>query len=1159
MIKNISSDRFLLKKSDFKDLFKIMKICLIFLFAFTFQLMALNINAQDATIELKKNSVTVNQLINEIEKQTDYLVVYSNREVNTNRIITFQRKSDKVSEYLNEAFANTDIGYDFENNYIVLSKKAQQTTNILTNLEQTAQQQGKTVKGTVTDSNGEPVIGATVIVQGDASKGTVTDIDGNFTLSGIPEDAVLLFSYVGMKALEVSLKGRSNVLVVMESDSEMLEELVVVGYGTVKKANLTGAVGQADPKQIENRPIPNIAVGLQGIIPNLNISMSSGVATEVPSFNIRGMTSLTGGTPLIVIDDVPSTVEQLMKLNPSDIENISTLMDAASAAIYGARAAFGVVLVTTKNAQKEKLIVTVGSNVSFRRPITIPQFVTEPDTVVSLRVLGSGLWYSVKDIYGSNDMDYLHAVARGEADPIRLNPEQPDRWQYAGSTDWFKEAAKKHAISQNHNFSISGKEKKVNYYFSGAFNRQGGLFKIAKEDFDRYNLRFKINYNLTPWLVLSNNSGFSYDIYDESSRRIDVQTLFETPTFDMIKNPDGSWTARGASVFGAIKDGGRRVSKNNNFNTTFTAKATLYKDLVFTGKASFLKASYDMSAFWIPIPYKLGPDHVEIYRPLKEAQREAQSKSQNVFDLYFDYDKEIGKHKVHCLAGYNQEYYYNNWFWASNKDLISENVPSINLATGDPLVGENIDDWATRSVFYRLNYNFDNKYLFEFNGRYDGTSRFPSNKRFCFFPSISAGWNLSKEEFFKPLSSYVNYLKPRISYGNLGNQDVSSYFYLPSMYSGKTEAIIYGGNKLDQLTTVYAPGLVSPNLTWETVSTINYGVDMGFLQNRLSATFDYYHRNTYDMLTPGKTLPAVLGTSSPKMNAADLITKGWELTVSWRNEAKILKSPFNYSVKAILSDSRAWITKYDNPDGKLSDYYVGYEIGTIFGFVSNELFQSPDELKNHANQGMLWTYPDKVPPGPGDIKIEDLNGDGVIRTGNTIYDLQDQKIIGNSSPRYRTSFMFDCNWKGFDLSLFVQGILKGDYYPGDTYFWSVYQTPWMNVTKWHLDNMWTPENTDAYMPRLKGYAASWWGGGELIRANTRYLQKRTYMRLKNASLGYSLPESLIQNVNISGIRFYVSGENLFTWTAFENKNCDPETLAKYPLQKTFLFGVNFTF
>lgn len=1130
--------------------FMVMRMTIIIMLLSVTQLLAVESYSQNTRISLNVDNQSVKEVLDKIQNQSDFFFMFNSKIVDVERKVNIKAGNEKISFVLGKLFAGTDIAYTVIDKQIVLFSTH--------SIEQ--QQQKKKLTGRVTDDKGIPLPGASVVIQG-STEGVITTVDGTFTIN-VPENAkTLSVSFIGMKKQNVDIGDRVSFEIVLEPLIVGLNDVVVIGYGTQKKANLTGAVGTVSTSMIKNRPVINTALALQGAIPGLNISVSSGRSTASPTLNIRGFTSLNGGSPLIVIDGIPSGSDAFARLNANDIESISTLMDAASAAIYGARAAYGVILVTTKKGEGNGIKVSVSSRVDFRRPNIMPKFMTDQDTALMLRVAGTGTWYTLRDIYGSNDLDYLHKVTQGLAPMVRLNPENNKYWQYAGRTNWYEEACRNYGISQNHNLAVSGTSGKASYYFSAGYNEQDGVFKYGNDVLDRYSVRGNVDIQALPWLTFSNYTSYGYDTYDEPSQGININSLFSTSTLDVPRNPDGSWTSSGASVLGSLQEGGRATSKTGAYNTIFTMKGEFFKKLLtFTGRASFTRSNYDYRTYWLPIYYKTGPDQPSsVIHPTKDAEHDASSTIQNDYDLYADIDKSFNKHHFHYLIGYNQEYYYYSSFYASRKDLISANAPSIQLATGDKNLGESISDYATRSAFSRFTYNYDQRYLFEMNGRYDGTSRFPKNDRFGFFPSVSLGWNIANEKFFSPYTKYLNVIKPRFSFGNLGNQDVSYYSYLATMGNGKTSSLL-NGQTYDQQLTVYAPGLVSGSLTWEKVRSTNYGLDLAALNNRLNATIDYYQRATTDMLTKSKTLPAVLGTSEPQQNAASSITKGWELTLSWHDQFRLSNSDFKYNIRLAISDSRAWITSYDNPDGKLSDYFKGYELGTIYGFESDGLFQKPEELANHANQGSFWSYPGYTVPGPGDIKFKDLNGDGVIRTGNTVKDMQDYKIIGNSRMRYPVSTRVELEWKGFDLSVFVQGVLKRDYYPTDNYFWNIYQSPWTNIQQYVFDNMWTPTNPGGYMPRIKGYAASWWSGAEMLRPNTRYLQNAAYVRLKNMTVGYTLPNNMTERLKIKTVRFYFSGENLLTWTGIKNPNLDPETLGMdYPIQRTYVVGVNINF
>jgi len=1013
-----------------------------------------------------------------------------------------------------------------------------------------------TITGVVTDAEtNEPLPGANIIVKG-TNIGLISDFDGYYKITVPSTNSVLEFTFMGFITQGIVVGSKTTIHVAMQPNAQSLDEVVVVGYGTKKKANLTGAVQQISSKELENRVVIDPVKALQGAVPGLNISYSSGRVNATPNINIRGFESLSGGTPLIVIDGVPATVYQFTELNPSDVESVSTLMDAASAAIYGARAAFGVVLVTTKKASQSKLIVSYDMNVSLKNPLNVPEFILDPYLVQENRVEASGGWYGLYNMWGSSDWDLLKQMSE-EGTEVMVNPADPTRYLYAGRTNWYEEAILKNSITQTHSISFSGRNDKVNYYLSGGYSSAEGMFKYGNDNFDKYNLRTKLDFKVTDWLTISNNSSYNADEYDEPSQGFSIYDLYHTSSTGILRNPDGSWTNSGASLFGSAAEGGRKTTSGSRFSTLFLAKGSFWdKLLTITAQASFMRGNWSYRSFWLPVEYKDGPDLIRVHHPSTDAERSAYVSKQNVYDVYADVVKSFGEHNLHLLVGYNQEYRYADWFKAYRKDLISPSVPTIELATGDREVGESITDWATRSGFFRFNYDYKNKYLFEVNGRYDGTSRFPKDDRFGFFPSVSVGWNIAKENFFEGINNYVNTFKLRFSYGSLGNQDVGSYAYLPTMSSGKTSSIIAG----EEQTTLYAPGLVSGSLTWETVQTMNFGLDFGFFNNRLSGSANYYERSTLDMLTKSKQLPGVLGTSEPKDNAADLVTKGWDLSVSWRDGFELSGSQFNYNLGVVLADSRTWITDFDNPNGNLSDYYTGYEIGTIWGYEVDGLFQTEEEIANHANQSNFWSYPDKTPPGPGDLKFNDLNGDGVIRGAQTVHDLQDQKIIGNSNSRYTIGLTSGFSWKSLDFNMFWQGVMKRDWYPDSRLFWGMNRSPWGNLQKDNYNSAWSPETPDAYLPRLKGYAASWWSGGEMLRTNTRYLQNAWYMRLKNLTVGFSMPKTWNDKMRISKLRFYFSAENIVTFSGLTNPNIDPETLGSgYPMQSLYAFGLNLKF
>lgn len=1045
------------------------------------------------------------------------------------------------------------------------------------------------VVGTVRDATGEPIIGVNVSVKG-ATNGAITDLNGKFSLNDISPNAILTFSFIGYKTELVSLNGQRNINVVLQEDSETLDEVVVVGYGTQKKVNMSGAVDAISSKTLEDRPITNAGLGLQGVIPNLNITVSDGNANSSPKYNIRGVGSINeGADPLILVDNIPTTAGEFSRINSNDIESVSVLKDASSAAIYGARAAFGVILVTTKTAKSDKVSVSVNAYYSFRQITRLPEIVTDPYTVMDMK--NQAAWPLYNPLFSTEEMAEAKKHSENPSLPTAiLSLKDPNKWAYYGATNWMDEVYNTSAPSATVNFSISQKTQKVGYYLSGEYFNQDGMFRVGNDIYKRYNLRGKVDFQITKWLNISNNTSFAHRTYDRPGLLgMEMESFFHevnrVSSLEVPKNPDGTWTKNGASMLGRLSEGGRNVNNSREFITTFSATLDLLKDVwQVKADATFRRDSELTRASYLSTFYKEGPDRpLEVNGSNPSAKNESAFYDYNVFNVYTDFHKTFAqKHYVQAMVGFSQESRRTNSYWMSRDQLISTTFPTPELATGTVKGSENIKTWAVRGAFFRLNYVFDNRYIVEFNGRYDGTSKFPKKDRYGFFPSASAAWNVSQEKFMETAKEAIGLtsLKLRGSYGSLGNQNVNEYAYIPTMEAKESKWILDGKKPV----YVGMPGIVSNSLTWEKVSTVNGGIDLGFFKNRLTASFDYYQRYTDGMLTLGKTLPNVLGTSEPKENAANLKTKGWDLSLSWKDQFNLGGSSFTYGARFVLSDSRTFITKYDNyspvfdKQGNLigetstwkhdnwnkidEKYYVGKELGEIWGLETDGFFQNEDELKK-LDQSAVGEDDQGYQFYVGDLKFKDQNGDGKINWGNgTLHNPGDFKKIGNSSMRFPYSIDLNAGWKGFDVRAFFQGVGKRDWYAGggNHYFWGIYAQPWTNVQEQNMDH-WTPQNTDAYFPRVKAYIAED-TGHELGVPQTRYLQDASYLRMKNLTVGYTLPKLLTSKIGIERVRFYFSGENLCELQHLK-ANLDPEALGTsskvYPLQRSYSFGFNLNF
>lgn len=1107
-------------------------------------------------LSVQLENKTVKEVFSYIEKHSDFIFLYRAADINLNRRVTIDLADKTVENILSELFTGKDLEYVINNRQIIIRKKLGIPGNNATGAV-SAQQKHITVAGVVRDNAGIALIGVNVIVKGTA-EGVSTDMEGKFLLKNVHPDAVLQFSYIGYKSLE--LKAQPALSVVMHEDNEELEEVVVVGYGVQKKVNLAGAVESVSAKTLENRSTNNIGLALQGLVPNLNITPAGGQADDVPSFNIRGETSINGGTPLILVDGIPTSAGDFSRMNSMDIENISVLKDASSAAIYGARAAFGVILVTTKKGQGDKITVHFNNSFNVRVLTRMPEVVYDPYVQASYKKEMGKPWY---DLYTDEEVEYARKRRDDPSLPgTIISNLDPSKYTYLDNTNWFDEVFDKIGTAHSHSLSLSGASSKVSYYVGTEFYQEKGMLRINKDVYDRFNVRSRVEYKPAAWLTFGNNTALTYYTYNKPVNFYSwmFSNVIATNPLVPVRNPDGSYTFEGAKIVGTLAEGGESKKKQSNVSTQFTADVELIKN-VWHVKADFTaKFINEKLNEWDSdkgIPYREGPDGPDKYLGWSNyAQSSNYATNYTMLNLYTDFNKTIGIHTFSLLGGYSQEYEAYEKFFGKRLDLITEGYPTPQLATGEMTVNQDKYAWTVRSAFYRLNYILNGKYIVETNGRYDGTSRFPKKDRFGFFPSVSGAWIVSNERFFEPAHKWVSHLKLRGSYGSLGNQGIDPdnpdyYPYITTMNATKVEYLLNGAKP----TGVYTPGLVSAGLTWEKVYTVNGGIDVNFFDNRLMVSADVYRRDTKDMLTLGKTLPAVLGTAEPKINAADMKTRGWELSVLWRDQLNLGNKPFGYSARFTLADSRSFITKFDNPTGYLDDHYVGQEIGEMWGLETLGFFKDQADIDQSPDQWDVTSYPGDRAIEPGDLKYKDQNGDNKINKGSwTVDDPGDYKIIGNNRSRYNYSLDLNADWNGFDVRMLFIGVGKRDFYPTGYKFSGIYTGPWGNVLKNNLDH-WSPENPDGYFPRPKSYLD--WGTGDLSEKQTRYIQNAAFFRMKNLTLGYSLPRQWSRAAGLEKIRLYFSGENLFEITPL-SKNYDPEGLndTSHPYQRTFSVGLN---
>ena len=1061
------------------------------------------------------------------------------------------------------------------------------------------------VTGTVLDENTNPLAGVTVeaVNRADSSirYATVTDIDGVFRFTELASGSAydFRFSYIGYVPYEstnfVIRSGESNSMAIrlISAGSAALEEVVVVGYGTQRKATLTGAVSQVSGDEFRDRPVTNISQMLQGAVPNLNIRMGGGAPGTMGSINVRGITGISGnnattGGPMVLIDGVPGTLD---RLSPEEVQSITVLKDAASAAVYGSRGGFGVILVTTKSGTSGKSVIRYNNSFGFNTPNISTDFMTSGYDWMSLndRALAHVRGYSG---YTEQDMAELYARRNDKTE----HPDRPwatiqnrngkDQYIYYGNYDWWDIMFTKWQPFQNHNLNLSGGNDKVTYIINGNAKFQDGILRLNTDKYRSLGLRTKVAAQIKPWIKLSQNTNFYNMNYKYWGRDGGANANFvainvhASPAYAPW-NEDGSAFYRsglnnydiGDGIFSMLLNGKNRgVDRKYELTSITETVLTPFKDFVVT--ANFSYNLYTDPSFYreVPTTYSLYPGVIE-ENPRYKDNRLSESMQFNqvyVFNAFAEYSKKLWRdHNFKIMGGFNQEHHNAKRLSGSRRDLSSEDLNDLNLGTGEQFSSGGSSAYAIQGLFYRLNYDYKGKYLLETSGRYDGSSRFPSNSRWGFFPSVSAGWRVSQENFWEPLKDVVSDFKLRGSVGALGNQAISggAYPYI-SVMSPVQLAYIFDGQRP---TSYQVPAPVSGGLTWERVVSYNGGLDLGFFRNRLLVTYDQYVRNTIGILSNDIKIPTVFGAIQPLVNAADVRTKGFELSIAWRDAIDLFGKPFQYNIGGILSDNTAKVTRINNPTAQTYTMYEGKQIGEIWGYVTDGYFLTDAEARTYpVNQVWLnrGRNDNNQPLRAGDLRFVDLNGDGIINAGaNTIYDPGDQRVLGNSLPRYNYGITGGANWAGFDLSVFFQGLGKMDWYPGNNAdrFWGPYSRPYFSfIPKDFEKDVWSPENPDAYFPTLFAYVALN-ANNELRATNNKYMQDLAFLRLKNLTLGYRIPESLTKRIGINSFRLFASGENMFTWTKLRTKYIDPEQAMAnidgrvYPFSKTYSFGIDITF
>lgn len=1067
-------------------------------------------------------------------------------------------------------------------------------------------QNSVTVSGQVIDSkNGETVIGASVLVR-NTTTGTITDIDGNFSLS-VAKGAELVISSIGYEDYLLKVDSeRSGLKIPLKPSSEFLEEVVVVGYGSVKKENLSGAVDQVGAETFKGRPIANATQMLQGVVPNLNIELADGKPGRSADFNIRGATSIgAGGTALVLIDGVEGNPEQL---NPNDIESVSVLKDAASSAIYGSRAPYGVVLITTKNPENHsgKIEIKYSTNLSVMGPTAVPDIVTDGYVYASMFAdsyfNNSQKWPTSlnKEMDFSRTWldDFREHQLSGDKRTAVVGPD--GKYVYYGNTDYYDFLYKKTTFAHTHNLSVSGGFGPVSFYVSGRYYGYDGLFNYSTDKYNQMNLRAKISAKLRPWLKLTENVAFNNETYhiptttnqQSSGNFWDGINDAGHPCIPVF-NPDGSMTMAGArSVGGLVTGNNYNDRKVKEYKTTTGLRAEFFnRTLRLNADFTFNDRSRTELRKRTVVPYSDTPGVIKyIGTPgtdeyLMEYGSSTQYISTNEYVEYENTFKE--KHYFKAMVGFNYERQKYKTLSSRKYDPLTSDTDCINLTKGEATISSTESRWRVAGMMYRFNYSYDERYLIELDGRYDGSSKFPKYSQWGFFPSGSIAWRISKEHFWKVNPLIVSNLKLRGSFGSLGNGSVSAYAFMEKFtFDDLGHGTSNYCRRLDGqsgLRYTSLPSQIPDNLTWETSRTIDVGLDAGFYGGKIEINFDWYRRRTYDMYTNGPTLPDTYGADAPKGNYADMHTDGWELSLSYNDSYNVAGSPFNLGFKATLADSRSFIDKYYNPTFSILDYYEGYEIGDVWGYVCEGLFRDQAQIDTYwrdPNGNVIPYYQSRIPTAgdcvtrPGDPIFADLNHNNKIDSGSdTMADPGDRRIIANTHPRYQYSFSLNLSWKGIFASVFFQGVGKRQWAPTkECPFWGQYCRPYAQLYKWQLDNYWTPDNLDAFLPRYSGYSAIAWQGKPI----DRYVMDISYLRFKNAQIGYTFPKKLLSKAKIGELSVYLSAENIWTWSPFYKYSRDYDIITvcygsdddtggdqgdgfNYPTMRTLSFGLTIAF
>lgn len=1124
-----------------------MKRLLAIIVPFLLFLFPVRMDADDKYVSVDIENRPLAEALVILQSQTGYNIFYSSTLPDQDAVVSVKAENSTIEEVMDMLLKGLGISYRIgTDRQISLFPKESSGRG------QSSGASGGPVevKGVVTDASGLPVIGAGVTVEG-TTEGTITDVDGKYSIMVDDGNVVLCFSSLGYSTQTVNVGGRAVIDVVLKEDVQYLDEVVVVGYGTQKKVNLTGSVAMITNEDMTARPISDVASGLQGLLPGVTVTNSSGQPGEsTATIRVRGIGTIGNSNPLVLVDGVEGDINSL---NPEDIESVSVLKDAASSAIYGARAANGVILVTTKKLSSGKesdTRINFGAYLGFQTPTRMPE-------------MCDAIEFMTLDNEARENVGTAKAWLQEHFDKVTDNTDP----NYFGNTNWIDQVINSYAPQQNYSLNFSGGIGNSGYMLSYRYFDRKGLTAGNTTGEKRHNLRFKIDTRMFDRVTLSSNISYVNKnvispVSGLSSEGGAIYNAMRTAPNVPVYYTDGTWAYGGGNTnpLAVLVDGGRATKKAEEFSLVEVLKVDILKgwnvsatyNLTSTnGLNEYLKKS---------ITFKNPEDGSTYeYNSPNSLKNQDLKYLQQTFILQSNFDFTFGRHNLSGVVGMSQEWYAGSTFEASRTGLSTEDNPTLGL--GDPASMSNdatYESWAIRSGFGRVSYNYDERYLLEVNLRYDLSSRFHKSNRGGLFPSVSGGWRLSEEPFMQFAKPLFDNIKIRASWGELGNQYVgsSNYPYLSVLDSYTSGLSLIGS----QATIGYVQSvLANPNLTWETIRMFDVGIDIAMLSNRFNFSFDWYNKNTEDILLQ-LNYPAQIGGEPSEENAGKVNNRGWEFDVSWRDQI----GDFSYGLGFNLADVKNRITDLAGNAPDLSQDQVrmlGYPIDAFYGYVAEGLM-TPDDFKISDPSTGTYDLP-SVPVilgntyQPGDIKYKDISGPDGVPDGR-ITPEYDKVVIGSNIPRYTYTARGDLAWKGIDFSFVIQGVGKCDgYLKGSARH--AFQDMAAYPQKVHLQryNVRTNPDPNAAYPRLT-YNTSF----NQSTFSTYWLEDASYLRLKNVQIGYTFPKKWMSKARIDNFRIYLSGDNLLTVSDFFYAY-DPETPVSsggyYPQVKTFVLGVNISF